>query len=126
MVEDGVAHALQILVTLFRWVLMLVIWFTLPAPHPISMKNIFDLLSHFNFGTITEEMCRGAMVNDVIREYVEKHGHALQGVSISEKQHSANKDLSIFLTTINSRDIRFNRVSSYVFIASSYIQGQIW
>ena len=105
---------------------MLMIWFTLPAPHAISMKDILDLLTHFHLGTITEKACRGTAVNDVIREDAGKHGYALQGVNIGEERCSANKDLGIFLATINSRDIGFNGVSSNVLIVASYIQGWIW
>jgi hypothetical protein len=49
-----------------------------------------------------------------------------QGVNIGEEQRSANKDLGLFLASINSRDIGFNGVSSNVFIAASCIQGWIW
>jgi hypothetical protein len=72
---------------------MLMIWFTLPAPHAISMKDILDLLTHFHFGTITEKACRGTTVNDVTREDTGKHGYALQRVNIGEEQCSANEDL---------------------------------
>ncbi len=52
----------------------------------------------------------------MIKEDTGKHGYALQGVNISEEQHSGNEDLGIFLVTINSRDIRFNSVSSDVLV----------
>jgi hypothetical protein len=69
----------------FHWVLMLMIWFTLPAPHAISMKDILDLLTHFHFSTIAEKARRGTAVNDVIREDTGKHGYTLQGVNIGEE-----------------------------------------
>jgi hypothetical protein len=65
---------------------MLMIWFALPAPHAISMKEIFDLLTQFHFCTINEEMRSSTMVNDVIREGAGKHGHALQGVDITSEK----------------------------------------
>ncbi len=102
------------------------IWFTLPAPHAISMKDIIDLLTHFHFGTIAEKAPKGTAVNDVIREDAGKHGYTLQGVNISEEQCSADKDLGIFLATINSRDIGFNSVSIDVLIVVLYVQGKIW
>jgi hypothetical protein len=69
------------------------------------MKDILDLLTHFHFGTITEEACRSTVVNDVIREDAGKHGYALPRVNISEEQCSAAEDLGIFLATINSREV---------------------
>jgi hypothetical protein len=62
----------------FCMILMLMIWFTLPAPYAISMKDILDLLTHFHLGTITEKVCRGTAVNDVIREDAGIHAFALQ------------------------------------------------
>ncbi len=44
MVKDGVAHTFHVLIMMFHGILMLMIWFTLPAPHPISMKDILDFL----------------------------------------------------------------------------------
>jgi hypothetical protein len=46
-VEDGVAHAFHILITMFCRILMWMICFTLTAPHAISTKDILDLLTHF-------------------------------------------------------------------------------
>jgi hypothetical protein len=108
------------LISLFFRILMFMIWFTLPAPHAISVKDIHDLLTHFHLGTIAEKVCRSATVNDVIREDAGKHGYALQRINIGEERCSANKDLCIFLATINSRDIGFNGVSSNVLIVVSH------
>jgi hypothetical protein len=53
------------------------------------------------------------------------NGYAIQKVNIGEERCSADKDLGVFLATINGMDIGLNGVSSDILIAASYIQGQI-
>jgi len=65
-VKDSVGSGLDSLKTLFSWVLMLWVGFTLPATNRKGTKDVLDLFTDFNLSIITDKLVRCTMLLDVI------------------------------------------------------------
>jgi hypothetical protein len=73
-VKNDIAHAFYHLVAPFGWVLVLMVWFTLPGRYAICMKDVTYSHAGFHFSTVTDQFCRHSTVNNLIHKYTQKRG----------------------------------------------------
>jgi membrane protein YqaA with SNARE-associated domain len=71
-VEDGIAHAFDHLVAPLGWVLVLIVWFTLPGRYTLCAKDGAYSIAGFHFSTVTDQFGRHSMIKYLIRKYTQK------------------------------------------------------
>jgi hypothetical protein len=84
-----------------------------------------NFLTSLNAGTVTDQFCRCTMSNNLISEDARKLSRRLHAMNVSDEGFRPDKNLCIFLPTIDSRNIGLDGVRSYRFITSSYIDCRI-
>jgi hypothetical protein len=57
-VKNGVGNGLQSLIPVLAWILVLLVWLTLPIRESQGMKAIFEFVTDLNLGTVTDEFGR--------------------------------------------------------------------
>jgi len=105
MIKDGVGSGLDSLEMPFGWILMLLMGFTLPAPNKKCTKDVLDLFTDFNLGTITNELVRCSLFPNVILKGIDKLLVSLDPIDITNHRVTANKELCNSNATINSWSI---------------------
>jgi hypothetical protein len=76
-------------------------------------------------GNVTDQFCRCTVSNNLISKDARKLSRRLHAMNISDEGLRPDKNLRVFLPTIDSRNIGLDGVRSYWFIMSSYIDRRI-
>jgi hypothetical protein len=61
------------------------VWFTLSVAYYQGTKDIFDTITHFSFGTITDELVHGFLFTDVIFQGINEVMVYFNTISIGDK-----------------------------------------
>jgi hypothetical protein len=76
-------------------------------------------------GAVTDQFCRCTASNNLISKDARKLSRRLHAMNVSDEGFCPDKNLRLFLPTIDSRNIGLDGVHSYRFITSSYIDHRI-
>ena len=94
------------------------VWFTLPIAYDQGTEDIFDTITHFSFGTVTDELVHGSPFTDVIFQGINELTICFNTISIGDKSIASHKDLGSNGSIVNSRSITEDGVSSDRLIAA--------
>ncbi len=126
-IHNNIHAMFQLLNMALTGVLMLVMWFIHPGGNEKRMKNILDMVASLGLNIVTDEMGRSTLEADIVLQSIHKLSISLHAVSIKHSRISTSKIwAAVASTTINSRCVRENGISSYRFISMEYIQCREW
>jgi hypothetical protein len=84
-----------------------------------------NFLTSLDAGTVTDQFCRCTASNNLISKDARKLSRRLHAMNVSDEGLRPDKNLHVFLPTINSRNIGLDGVRSYQFIMSLYVDRRI-
>jgi hypothetical protein len=84
-----------------------------------------NFLTSLNAGAVTDQFCGFTVSNNLVSKDARELSRRLHAMNVSDKGLRPDKNLRIFLPTIDSRNIRLDGVHSYWFITSSYVDRRI-
>ena len=100
------------------WILLLLMWLTLPITNTKSTKYIKNFVTNNYLCSITKELMWCSKLNDVIFEGINKPLVCFDTINISDLCFSANKKDSSSRTIIDCWSIRVDNVTGNRLIAS--------
>jgi hypothetical protein len=84
-----------------------------------------NFLTSLDAGAVTDQFCRCTVSNNLVSKDARKLSRRLHAMNVSDEGLRPDKNLRIFLPTIDSRNIGLDGVCSYWFIMSSYVDHRI-
>jgi hypothetical protein len=84
-----------------------------------------NFLTSLNAGAVTDQFCRCTTSNNLVSKDARELSRRLHAMNISDEGFHPDKNLCIFLPTIDSRKIGLDGVRSYRFITLSYVDCRI-
>jgi len=120
MVKYSIGSGLDSLKTVFSRVLVLLVWFTLPAPYKKGTEDILKLFTDFNLGAVTDKFIGCTMLMDIIFKGVDKLLVSFNAVDVTNHGITTNKELGNSNTTVNSR---IHSICCHRFIAVVHINA---
>ena len=91
-VKNTVRGAFDGLVVSFKRVLLLLMGFTLPCGDEQSAEDVFNLLTDFDGGAVTNEATHSSPFADIIFKAIHKFGVSLDTLAIGDSSTTTNKD----------------------------------
>jgi hypothetical protein len=110
---------------MLRRVLLLLMGFTLPIGNVEGMKDVLNLLTDFNLGTVRNELSRSTTASNVILQSIDKLLVSLHAFNITNKGLGTDEKLHIRVTTVNGWSIGVNSIGSNGLIAAMDIDGRV-